>query len=149
MILPKLERLATDLKASIHLLQVVFARTFPGTDPTEAEVAVVRKAEEYLKKMEQRSETVALFLVDQRMPEMSGTEFLEEALQIYPQAKRVLLTAYADTQAAIDSMLTLNRVACERMLECEFRPRAVRQSAPFGRLHPEEHHGIGLRVRRV
>jgi nucleotide-binding universal stress UspA family protein len=54
MILPKIERLATDLKASIHLLQVVFARTFPGTDPTEAEVAVVRKAEEYLKKMEEQ-----------------------------------------------------------------------------------------------
>jgi thioredoxin reductase (NADPH) len=47
---------------------------------------------------------VALFLVDQRMPEMSGVEFLMEALQSYPQAKRVLLTAYADTQAAIDSI---------------------------------------------
>ena len=54
--------------------------------------------------MEQRNETVALFLVDQRMPEMSGTEFLEEAIKIFPQAKRVLLTAYADTQAAIDSI---------------------------------------------
>ena len=52
MILPKLERLANDLKANIHLLQVVYAHTFPGVDPTEAEVAVVRKAEEYLKKME-------------------------------------------------------------------------------------------------
>ena len=59
---------------------------------------------EYLTKMKQRNETVALFLVDQRMPEMSGTEFLEEALKLYPQAKRVLLTAYADTQAAIDSI---------------------------------------------
>ena len=54
MIFPKLEKLATDLKASIHLLQVVFAHTFPGVDPTEAEVAVVRKAEEYLKKAEDR-----------------------------------------------------------------------------------------------
>ncbi len=52
MILPKIEKLATDLKASIHLLQVVYAHTFPGVDPTEAEVAVVRKAEEYLKKIE-------------------------------------------------------------------------------------------------
>jgi len=59
---------------------------------------------EYLKKMEQRNETVALFLVDQRMPEMNGTEFLEEAIKTFPQAKRVLLTAYADTQAAIDSI---------------------------------------------
>ncbi len=52
MILPKLEKLAADLKASIHLLQVAYAHTFPGADPTEAEVAVVRKAEEYLKKIE-------------------------------------------------------------------------------------------------
>ena len=61
----------------------------------------------YLKKLEQRNETVALFLVDQRMPEMSGTEFLEEAIKIFPQAKRVLLTAYADTEAAIDSINTI------------------------------------------
>ena len=53
MILPKVEKLATDLKARIHLLQVVYAHTFPGVDPTEAEVAVVRKAEEYLKKIEE------------------------------------------------------------------------------------------------
>ena len=52
MILPKVEKLAADLKAGIALLQVVYAHTFPGTDPTEAEVAVVRKAEEYLKKIE-------------------------------------------------------------------------------------------------
>jgi len=63
-----------------------------------------KTALEYLTKMKQRNETVALFLVDQRMPAMSGTEFLEEALKLYPQAKRVLLTAYADTQAAIDSI---------------------------------------------
>jgi thioredoxin reductase (NADPH) len=48
-----------------------------------------------------RNETVALFLVDQRMPQMSGVEFLEQALQIFPNAQRVLLTAYADTDAAI------------------------------------------------
>jgi len=63
-----------------------------------------KAALEYLKKLEQRNETVALFLVDQRMPEMSGVEFLSEAIRTYPQAKRVLLTAYADTQAAIDSI---------------------------------------------
>jgi thioredoxin reductase (NADPH) len=63
-----------------------------------------KAALEYLKKMEQRGEAVALFLVDQRMPEMSGTEFIEEARKVYPQAKRVLLTAYADVQAAIDSI---------------------------------------------
>lgn len=48
-----------------------------------------------------RNESIALFLVDQRMPRMSGVEFLEQALQIFPNAKRVLLTAYADTDAAI------------------------------------------------
>lgn len=63
-----------------------------------------RSALDYLKKLEQRNETVALFLVDQRMPDMSGTEFLREAIQLYPQARRVLLTAYADSQAAIDSI---------------------------------------------
>ena len=63
-----------------------------------------KAALEYLKKLEQRNETVALFLVDQRMPEMNGVEFLSEAIKTYPQAKRVLLTAYADTQAAIDSI---------------------------------------------
>ena len=54
MIFPMVEKLATDLKAGIHLLQVVYAHTFPGVDPTEAEVAAVRKAEEYLKKIEGR-----------------------------------------------------------------------------------------------
>ncbi len=63
-----------------------------------------KAALDYLKKLEQRNETVALFLVDQRMPEMSGVEFLTEALNTYPQAKRALLTAYADSQAAIDSI---------------------------------------------
>jgi thioredoxin reductase (NADPH) len=47
---------------------------------------------------------VALFLVDQRMPEMSGTEFLLEAREVYPHGKRVLLTAYADTAAAISAI---------------------------------------------
>jgi thioredoxin reductase (NADPH) len=48
-----------------------------------------------------RNEPVALFLVDQRMPHMSGVEFLEKAIVLYPEAKRALLTAYADTDAAI------------------------------------------------
>lgn len=56
---------------------------------------------ETLKQLKLRNGTVALFLVDQRMPHMSGTEFLEEAMKLFPEAKRVLLTAYADTEAAI------------------------------------------------
>ncbi|MGV0101699.1 Response regulator receiver modulated FAD-dependent pyridine nucleotide-disulfide oxidoreductase [Nostoc sp. DSM 114160] len=51
-----------------------------------------------------RNESVALFLVDQRMPQMGGVEFLEQAKSIFPDAKRALLTAYADTDAAIKSI---------------------------------------------
>ncbi|MBD2506100.1 FAD-dependent oxidoreductase [Nostoc muscorum FACHB-395] len=51
-----------------------------------------------------RNEAVALFLVDQRMPQMGGVEFLEQAKVIFPDAKRALLTAYADTDAAIKSI---------------------------------------------
>lgn len=52
-------------------------------------------------KLKERTESVALFLADQRMPAMSGVEFLSEATRIFPAAKKVLLTAYADTNAAI------------------------------------------------
>ena len=45
-----------------------------------------------------------MFVADYRMPQMSGIEFLEEAMDIYPMARRVLLTAYADTHAAIDAI---------------------------------------------
>jgi thioredoxin reductase (NADPH) len=48
-----------------------------------------------------RGTAVALFVVDQRMPVMTGIEFLQEAIGLQPDAKRVLLTAYADTEAAI------------------------------------------------
>jgi nucleotide-binding universal stress UspA family protein len=54
MILPKVEKLATDLKGSIALLRVAYAHTFPGADPTDAEVKVVREAEEYLRGIENR-----------------------------------------------------------------------------------------------
>lgn len=51
-----------------------------------------------------RGDTVALFLADQRMPGMSGVEFLEQGSEIFPAAKRALLTAYADTDAAISAI---------------------------------------------
>ncbi len=54
--------------------------------------------------LKRRGVSVALFLVDQRMPNMTGTEFLREALKHYPNAERVLLTAYADTEAAISAI---------------------------------------------
>ena len=54
-----------------------------------------------VKQLEERAETVALFVADQRMPGMTGVEFLEQAKDVFPSAKRTLLTAYADTDAAI------------------------------------------------
>ncbi len=54
-----------------------------------------------LRQLKLRGDPVALFLVDQRMPKMSGVEFLEKAKRNFPDAKRVLLTAYADTHTAI------------------------------------------------
>jgi thioredoxin reductase (NADPH) len=54
-----------------------------------------------VKELKLRGERIGLFLADQRMPEMTGVEFLAEARRFYPKARRVLLTAYADTEAAI------------------------------------------------
>ena len=54
-----------------------------------------------VRQLKQRGAPIALFLVDERMPEMTGTQFLIEAIKIYPDARRVLLTAYADTETAI------------------------------------------------
>jgi thioredoxin reductase (NADPH) len=56
---------------------------------------------EALRQMKLRGEHVAVLLADYRMPNMTGTEFLEEAMDLYPDARRILLTAYADTDAAI------------------------------------------------
>jgi len=56
---------------------------------------------ELLRRLDQKNEAVALMLVDHRMPQMNGIETLTAAMKIFPGAKRVLLTAYADTEAAI------------------------------------------------
>jgi thioredoxin reductase (NADPH) len=56
---------------------------------------------EIVQELKVRNNALALFLIDQRMPGLSGVEFLEQAIKLYPDAKRVLLTAYADTDAAI------------------------------------------------
>jgi len=66
-----------------------------------------------LRQLKQRNTPVALFLVDQRMPEMTGVEFLAEAQKLYPDARKVLLTAYADTEAAIAS---INKVGLDYYL---------------------------------
>jgi thioredoxin reductase (NADPH) len=65
------------------------------------------EALEAVRKLKQRNEMVALFLSDQRMPGMTGTQFLTEAQKFYPLARKVLLTAYADTSAAIESINTI------------------------------------------
>ncbi|MEW5989132.1 MAG: FAD-dependent oxidoreductase, partial [Chloroflexota bacterium] len=57
-----------------------------------------------VQQLKTRNAPLALFLVDQRMPQVTGTEFLTQAIHFYPEARKVLLTAYADTEAAIQSI---------------------------------------------
>ena len=66
-----------------------------------------------LQQLKSRSSAVALLLSDQRMPEMSGTEYLAEAAEIFPEARKVLLTAYADTEAAI---MSINQIGLDHYL---------------------------------
>ena len=63
-------------------------------------------AMDLLKQLKTRGDSVALMLCDQRMPQMSGLEVLGESMELFPQAKRALLTAYADTNAAIAAINT-------------------------------------------
>ena len=60
-----------------------------------------------VQKLKQRNDQIALFLVDQRMPGMEGTEFFAKAMKLYPDARKVMLTAYADTRAAISAINTI------------------------------------------
>src|SRR6201993_4982939 len=59
---------------------------------------------EALRQMKLRGDLVAVILADYRMPQMNGIEFLEQAMDVFPTARRALLTAYADTGAAIDAI---------------------------------------------
>jgi thioredoxin reductase (NADPH) len=68
-----------------------------GSDSPEA-------ALDLLKQLKLRNDSVALLLADQRMPRMDGVKFLQEAQNVFPDAKRALLTAYADTNAAISAI---------------------------------------------
>jgi thioredoxin reductase (NADPH) len=74
---------------------------------------------ETVQRLKKRNDAIALFLVDQRMPEMSGTEFLTAARSVYPEARRVLLTAYADTEAAISA---INEVGLDHYLMKPWTP---------------------------
>jgi len=76
-----------------------------------------------VRQLKQRGAQVALFLVDERMPQMTGTEFLVEAIKIYPDARRVLLTAYADTETAIAA---INRIGLDHYLLKPWEPPSER-----------------------
>jgi thioredoxin reductase (NADPH) len=67
-----------------------------------------QSALDLLKQLKVRNDSVALLLADQRMPKMDGVGFLQEARNIFPEAKRALLTAYADTNAAISAINDVN-----------------------------------------
>ncbi|HZD16964.1 MAG TPA: FAD-dependent oxidoreductase, partial [Actinomycetota bacterium] len=71
------------------------------------------------RELKQRGVPVALFVVDERMPEMKGTEFLVRALQMYPDARRVLLTAYADSDSAVRA---INQIRLDRYLVKPWQP---------------------------
>jgi thioredoxin reductase (NADPH) len=74
---------------------------------------------EAVKQLKLRNDPVALFLVDHRMPHMNGLEFLEQAIELFPEAKRALLTAYADTDAAIKA---INKVKIDYYLMKPWNP---------------------------
>lgn len=77
------------------------------------------EALETVRELKQRGVPVALFVVDERMPGMTGTAFLAEAIQLYPDARRVLLTAYADTETAIRA---INEVGLDHYLLKPWEP---------------------------
>jgi thioredoxin reductase (NADPH) len=85
-----------------------------------------QEALEATRELKRRGTAVGLFLVDERMPGMSGTEMLEEARKIFPDARKVLLTAYADTEAAIRG---INDVGLDHYLLKPWNP-------PSERLYP-------------
>jgi len=89
-----------------HVLRAVERdlRTEYGAEYRIARADSGQAALELLAEWKRRGQVAALFLVDQRMPNMTGLEFLEQASSIHPEARRVLLTAYADTDAAITAI---------------------------------------------
>jgi thioredoxin reductase (NADPH) len=93
--------LAIDDDTSVLEAVVQDLRRHYGQDYRIVRAASGGAALDICRQLKERKEMVALFLSDQRMPGMTGVDFLQQGLTIYPDAKRVLLTAYADTEAAI------------------------------------------------
>ncbi|MEP6611521.1 MAG: FAD-dependent oxidoreductase [Mucilaginibacter sp.] len=87
------------LRAISRDLKSMYGKDYRIINTTSANEAL-----EALVEHKNSSDVVAMFVCDQRMPEMEGVAFLEKALKIYPKAKRVLLTAYSDTEAAIKAI---------------------------------------------
>ncbi len=99
--MPKPILLAIDDDTSVLEAVVQDLRRHYGQDYRIVRAASGNAALDICRQLKERKDVVALFLSDQRMPGMTGVDFLQQALCIYPNAKRVLLTAYADTEAAI------------------------------------------------
>jgi thioredoxin reductase (NADPH) len=99
--MPKPILLAIDDDTSVLEAVVQDLRRHYGQDYRIVRAASGGAALDICRQLVERKETVALFLSDQRMPGMTGVDFLQQAMTLYPEAKRVLLTAYADTEAAI------------------------------------------------
>jgi thioredoxin reductase (NADPH) len=78
-----------------------------------------------LRRFEERGDPIALVVADQRMPEMTGVELLQQTLKLVPDAKRVLLTAYADTDAAIDA---INKARIDNYLMKPWEPEQLYSS---------------------
>src|ERR1700685_2928282 len=93
--------LAVDDDVSVLEAVVQDLRRQYGAEYRVMRAASGQAALDTLAQLKVRQEPVALLLSDQRMPGMTGVDFLERAREVYPEARRVLLTAYADTEAAI------------------------------------------------
>ena len=98
--------LAIDDDISVLEAVVQDLRRHYGADYRILRAASGQAALDILAQLRSRNEPVALLLSDQRMPGITGVEFLERARPLYPEARRVLLTAYADTEAAIRAINT-------------------------------------------
>jgi thioredoxin reductase (NADPH) len=102
------------LRAIGRDLKTQYAEDYKIISTTSAKEAL-----EVLVDLKNSGDVIAMFLVDQRMPEMEGVDFLQSAIRIYPDAKRVLLTAYSDTVAAIKA---INNVQLDYYLTKPWNP---------------------------
>src|SRR5271157_79615 len=98
--------LAVDDDISVLEAVVQDLRRNYGSEYRVMRAASGKAALDTLQQLKTRQEPVALLVSDQRMPGMTGVDFLERARDLYPEARRVLLTAYADTEAAIRAINT-------------------------------------------